>query len=605
MQAAAKVGTVAMAAIGTATVAAGTAFADNIKQTAEYADNIDKMSQKIGISAQAYQEWDFIMQHSGASVDSLQMGVKTLSQKMEKAAEVIQNTVQADLELEQQLENGTITLEEYNQKYDDLYESAYKDIDAFTKLGYSMHELESFESTEELLSDVITRLQGMEEGAERTALASELLGRSGVELGALFNTSAEDVEAMRQQVHDLGGVMSDEAVKAGAAYQDSLQNLGVSVSSLERNLSSQFLPSVTSMMDGLSSLITGDESGFALIETGINDFISNLANELPKFFELGAKIVENLATAILDNLPKLFESGVSIITKLLMGAVELLPKIIELGLDLIVSLALGIANALPELIPTILEVIFQIVDILTNPDSLSQIIGAALTLLLALTEGLLSERSINALVDAVFALIDALITFLLDPDNILMLVNAAVEIVTAIALGLIKGAFKIVDSTVKLITNIVDIFKKTDWGKLGKDIIDGVWDGLKKSWTNLTSWFTDAWDGLVGGVKNLLGIHSPSRVFAGIGENMALGLGEGWDDEFSKIKKDIDGSMSFDGTISPSKAYKYSQIGSKNIFESLTININGANYSDENALVEAIAEKIQELTEGKERAYAL
>ena len=70
-------------------------------------------------------------------------------------------------------------------------------------------------------------------------------------------------------------------------------------------------------------------------------------------------------------------------------------------------------------------------------------------------------------------------------------------------------------------------------------------DGLKKAWTSLKKWFTNAWDGLVGGVKDLLGIHSPSRVFAGIGKNMALGVGEGWEDTFGDVEDEIDNSLDF------------------------------------------------------------
>ena len=64
------------------------------------------------------------------------------------------------------------------------------------------------------------------------------------------------------------------------------------------------------------------------------------------------------------------------------------------------------------------------------------------------------------------------------------------------------------------------------------------------------SWLTDCvkgfFNGMVGGVKNLLGIHSPSKVFAGIGGFMAEGLGEGFDDQFKSVKKDIENSMNFD-----------------------------------------------------------
>ena len=52
--------------------------------------------------------------------------------------------------------------------------------------------------------------------------------------------------------------------------------------------------------------------------------------------------------------------------------------------------------------------------------------------------------------------------------------------------------------------------------------------------------------GVIDGVKNLLGIHSPSKVFAGIGGFMAEGLGDGFGEKFASIKKDIEGSMTFD-----------------------------------------------------------
>lgn len=116
-------------------------------------------------------------------------------------------------------------------------------------------------SQEELFNATIAGLQNVENETERTYLAGQLLGRGATELGALLNTSAEDTEAMRQQVHDLGGVMSDEAVKSAAAYQDSLQNMQVAFGGLKNNLISGFMPSITTVMDGLAAIFSGDKSG--------------------------------------------------------------------------------------------------------------------------------------------------------------------------------------------------------------------------------------------------------------------------------------------------------------------------------------------------------
>ena len=76
-------------------------------------------------------------------------------------------------------------------------------------------------STEDLFAATIKGLQGMEEGAERTVLANELLGGAVKELGPLLNTSAEETDEMRRRVRELGGVMSEDAVKSAASFQDS------------------------------------------------------------------------------------------------------------------------------------------------------------------------------------------------------------------------------------------------------------------------------------------------------------------------------------------------------------------------------------------------
>lgn len=74
---------------------------------------------------------------------------------------------------------------------------------------------------------------------------------------------------------------------------------------------------------------------------------------------------------------------------------------------------------------------------------------------------------------------------------------------------------------------------------VGKDIVTGVWNGIKA----MTTWFTSQvkgfFKGIVDGVKSVLGIHSPSKVFAGIGENMALGLEKGWSDEMSGVEATV------------------------------------------------------------------
>lgn len=172
-------------------------------------DEIDKMSQKIGMSAKAYQEWDYVLQLSGADISSMSTGFKTLT-----------------------------------NKFDDAVNGSSSAVETFEKLGLSMEEIKDL-SREDLFSKVITQFQGMEDSAERAALANDLFGRSGQELAPLFNTSAEETEKLIQQVNDLGGVMSDEAVKNGAAFQDAITGVKTAMSGAGATLVEHLIPSIT------------------------------------------------------------------------------------------------------------------------------------------------------------------------------------------------------------------------------------------------------------------------------------------------------------------------------------------------------------------------
>ena len=486
---AAEVAAASIAAVG-ATVKG---IADAAAETAEYGDNIDKESQKIGISAEAYQEWDFILQHSGASADVLQASVKKLSSQMENAKDVISGTTIADAELEDQLASGAITLDEYNDAYDKLYQDAYKGIDAFDALGISMSELENVGSTEELLNLVISRLQDMEEGTERTAAATALLGKGAMEMGALFNTSAEDTEAMRQQIHELGGVMSDSAVKDAAAYQDSLQNMETAIDGLKRNISGNFMPSIKEMMDGVAEIFSGDYDGIETVKEGLSSFgdeIANLAPSIEKFasevmpvlidavgsalpdiLDLGVSIVGKIGEGIIANLPQITSAGVDLITRIASSILSAVPRIMQAGIGVVKSLASGISSALPELIPLAALAITSMVKELAM--QIPQVVDVALDIMDSLVNGILSAlpfvisampEIINGIIGGLFSRIDDIITAGVDlltaiiddlPHIIDVIVAAVPFIISNLEKTLINNSPKIMDAGFKLITAVI------------------------------------------------------------------------------------------------------------------------------------------------------
>ena len=185
------------------------------------------------------------------------------------------------------------------------------------------------------------------------------------------------------------------------------------------------------------------------------------------------------------------------------------------------------------------------------------------------------------------------------------MLQAALEIVLAIGTGLVNSIPRIIESVIKLVDDVIDAIVETDWEQVGEDVVNGLLKGLKDMWGSLTRWFSNAWDGLVGGVKDLLGIHSKSRVFAGIGKNMALGVGEGWDDEFGDIQRDIGKSLAFDD---PSMSINAS-------IRKVGTGVNGTDYGSNHGAVNVVqniyseaktaADLMQEAIYQQERAVML
>lgn len=143
-------------------------------------------------------------------------------------------------------------------------------------------------------------------------------------------------------------------------------------------------------------------------------------------------------------------------------------------------------------------------------------------------------------------------------EKLPQVIELGMKMVLAIVSGLAENLPQIVRSVLDMMATIVKTFVSSlpDIVNVGKQIVKGLWEGIKAMGSWIKEKVGNFFSGIVSGVKSKLGIHSPSRVFAGIGENMALGLGEGWGNEYDSIKRGITGGMDF-GTA---------QIGAENSF---------------------------------------
>ena len=132
-------------------------------------------------------------------------------------------------------------------------------------------------------------------------------------------------------------------------------------------------------------------------------------------------------------------------------------------------------------------------------------------------------------------------------EKLPQVIELGMKMVLAIVSGLANNLPQIVRSVLDVMATIVKTFVSSlpDIVDVGKQIVKGLWEGIKA----MGSWIKEKVSGFIGGivdnVKGVLGIHSPSKVFAGIGGFMAEGLAEGWDKEYNGIKRSIENGLNF------------------------------------------------------------
>ena len=581
ISAGAAVVTGAVAAVTGAAIGAGKAIWDSANNVAQFGDNIDKMSQKMGISAQAYQEWDFVMQHSGTSMESLKASMKTLAN------------------------------------------AAERDNDAFKELGISTKDIQQM-SQEDLFSTVIAGLQDVEDTTQRTYLAGQLLGRGATELGALLNMSAEETAAMKQEVHDLGGVLSDTAVKNAATFQDTLQNLTTAADGLKNSMVANLLPSLTTVMNGFTGLITGTDGAEKQISSGINSLIKNITTALPTALDAITSIVNGvtsvlpdlvvtLADAIIGALPTLGNTFMDVGGKILDAITQVLPKMLDAGLKLIIQLAQGITQAIPKLLPAIVTLVADLGKMIM--ENLPMLLKAGLELVLALAQGI--AENVGDLAVAAIQLVTQLETFIIENlpeimqtglEILLALINGIVEalpelttaitemmttfvetvtnnlpeilkcgfeILAALVEGVLKALPDLIMVVPKIYKGLFDKIILMDWKSIGKNIVTGIRDGLIKAKDTLIKAIqnlcTEAW----GKVKEFFGIASPSKLMKYAGTMIGEGLVKGIESEENAVDRAMArlNNVTF-GSFTPELAFAgdVSGAGSSSIVNTITVN---------------------------------
>lgn len=346
---------------------------------------------------------------------------------------------------------------------------------------------------------------------------------------AAGSISVEELTQAVNHATDAGGKFAggmEAASKTVAGLTSTLQdNVNAMLGELMQPVSDAMLSTLLpTAIDAVDQLTTAFE------DEGIDGF-SRVAGSL----------IASLSAQLVSYAPQAIPAALAFIGALVMGLLSALPDLTGTAIELVGALLLGIADQMPGIITAAMSALLGIVDKITSPESITLLIQAAMQLMLALARGLIA--AIPQLIDAVPGIITNLVEsfYAMLPE----IIGVGIEIVIALASGLVSNAGHIIAAVPRLVETIVRGFLanvKSYWD-IGKSIVDGIRKGITEQWQRLKSDVSNLFTGLVSWIKNLLGIHSPSRVFADIGQNMAAGIGDGWASTIGDINRQIGESL--------------------------------------------------------------
>ena len=226
--------------VGVAILAAGTAMAYMTKKSIDNMDKLAKQAQMAGVTTESLSALAYAADLAGVSQDTLVLSMAKLSKGMSDAA---MNTGEA--------------------------------LKGFNALNIDYKNLES---TDEAMLQISERFAGMADGANKTAIAMSLFGRSGAQLIPLLNGGRDGVEKLRAEAEKLGLVIGGDTTKSAEQFNDSLTQLGSIFTGLGNEIATATLPLLNSITQALfNSWIESDQ-----FRVGIQEIIRT---DLPRWLD--------------------------------------------------------------------------------------------------------------------------------------------------------------------------------------------------------------------------------------------------------------------------------------------------------------------------------
>jgi len=405
------------------------------KKSADATDRIDKMSQKLGLSRKGFQEWDYVLSQNGISIDSMQGGLKTLT-----------------------------------NKFDDLSNGSKGATEQFEAIGLSMEDLKG-KSQEEIFAMTIEGLQGLEDETKRAAIANDLLGRSGSELAPLLNAGAESVEALKKNANDLGLVLGDSAIDSGVLFTDTMDNIKRSLAAAATGIGAELMPMVQVLLDWVMAHMPE-----------IQNFIKIAFAVIRKAVSLAIDIFRDYLLPVLTDLFEWIKENMPEIKEFIKTTFENIVLFVKLAIlvfkEYLLPILVTLFNWISENMPTIKKTFKTVFDaIVVLVETVWEIFSKVLLPILKVIFEWVSDNwpTIQKVFETVFKAIGVVIDLAIEGfQKTLEIFTAVFNFVRDVFSGigeLIKSAF---DGVIGFIDGIVDKFNKV------KDAISGAINKVKE-----------------------------------------------------------------------------------------------------------------------------
>lgn len=390
--------------------------------------------------------------------------------------------------------------------------------------------------TENLVNSVVTAGENIISRIEET-LPNVVNG-----LNVLISTAVDMLPDLLPQFAQMGadaiGAVTS-ALSNADGLADAVAQMGIILIDSAVELLPEFVNVGISLLESLIGALLDNIDAIvdAAIEIGMA-LISSFIQVIPELIVAGIEIIAALIDGIAQSLPELIPAAKDGIMTILQAIQDNIQTILAAGIEILIALIDGITEMIPELIPVAVECIFAIVDGLL--ENLPELLTAAIQIILALALGLIDAIPdlIGYIPEIVSAIVEAII------DNLPLLITACFEIMLAIGTGLLDCIGQLTQNIPEILTKLKDEFLEHDWSEIGSNIIDGIKNGLIDAGKHLWEGAKETVTGLVDGITDFFGIHSPSRLMRDrVGVNIDAGIGVGFEEEMGTVTDDAVAAM--------------------------------------------------------------